>query len=112
MAAAAPATFSTITGCPTSSESFCATGREKLSVGPPGGKGTIHLIGFVGYCAKAFVVHSKRRKRRRVIADPTKTRPASGRAGRNAPSAPGLHARRSILRSNLRRDAPSEAAGF
>src|SRR5512145_2030310 len=45
----APALFSTITGCPSSTERPCATARATPSVPPPGGKGTISLIGWVGH---------------------------------------------------------------
>src|SRR5512144_2148605 len=50
----APALFSTITGCPSSAEIPCATARATPSVPPPGGNGTINLIGWVGHdCAPA-----------------------------------------------------------
>src|SRR5574339_376943 len=45
----APALFSTTTGCPSSVESPCATARATPSVPPPGGNGTINLIGWVGH---------------------------------------------------------------
>jgi hypothetical protein len=48
IAAPAPARFSTTTGCFRVSESFCAAARENVSVGPPGGKGTIQRSGFDG----------------------------------------------------------------
>ena len=52
--APAPGTFSTTTGWPRISESFCATGRENESVGPPGGKGTIQRIGLLGKVAAVW----------------------------------------------------------
>jgi hypothetical protein len=44
----APPRFSTTTCCFSASESFCAMGRAKMSVEPPGGKGTTSLMGFEG----------------------------------------------------------------
>ncbi len=46
-----PGRFSTTTGWPTSSESRCPTTRAEISGAPPGGIGTISLIGRNGYCA-------------------------------------------------------------
>ena len=46
--APAPGMFSTTTGWPSTSPSFCATGRENESVGPPGGNKRTHRIGFDG----------------------------------------------------------------
>src|SRR5690349_534422 len=44
-----PGRFSTTTGCPTSSASLCPTTRAEMSGAPPGGMGTISLIGRDGY---------------------------------------------------------------
>src|SRR2546423_15325381 len=46
-----PGRFSATTGCPRSSESRCPTIRAEISGAPPGGIGTISLIGRAGYCA-------------------------------------------------------------
>src|SRR5688572_21477967 len=48
MVPVAPALFSTTTGWPKVSESFCATVRASVSVAAPGGKGTMIFIGLVG----------------------------------------------------------------
>src|SRR5262249_15154949 len=48
-----PGRFSTTTGCPTSSLSLWPTTRAEMSGAPPGGMGTISLIGRVGYCPQA-----------------------------------------------------------
>src|SRR5215469_10737290 len=65
-----PAWFSTMTGCPSSSESFCPTTRAAMSGAPPGGMGTMSLIGRDG-CADAKPVPSATRhrtnKRKRVL---------------------------------------------
>ena len=47
-----PAWFSTTTGTASSSESFCPTTRAAMSGAPPGGIGTISLIGRDGYWAQ------------------------------------------------------------
>src|SRR2546421_11048724 len=70
IAAPAPAMFSTTTGCPSSSASFAATGRDKESVGPPGGKGTIHFSGLDGYCANTEVETSSNAKKNLRIDPP------------------------------------------
>ena len=44
----APPRFSTTTGCPSASESFCATGRPTTSRAPPGGNEMIIRTGRVG----------------------------------------------------------------
>ena len=44
----APPLFSTITDCFMDSPNICAKGLATISVGPPGGKGTISLIGLLG----------------------------------------------------------------
>jgi hypothetical protein len=44
----APGRLSTTTVCPQRSLSFCATARAVISVPPPGGNGTINLIGRAG----------------------------------------------------------------
>src|SRR5687767_5372624 len=50
----APGLFSTTTGWPQLSLSFCATDRASTSVVPPGGKGTTMVMVLDGYaCAKA-----------------------------------------------------------
>src|SRR5204862_1356062 len=67
IAAPAPAMFSTTTGWPSSSASFAATGRDNESVGPPGGKGTIHFSGLDGYCPNADVATTSRTKRNLCI---------------------------------------------
>ena len=46
----APGRFSTITCCPHCSVSFCPTRRPRMSLGPPGAKGTISFIGLAGNC--------------------------------------------------------------
>ncbi len=46
-----PGRFSTTTGWPTSSESLCPMTRAEISGAPPGGIGTISLIGREGNCA-------------------------------------------------------------
>src|SRR4051812_41951677 len=66
--------FSTTTGCPSSSPSFAATGREKESVGPPGGKGTIHLSGFEGYWAKPELAQSRSRRKASLRIDALRLR--------------------------------------
>src|SRR3954471_11823077 len=66
--------FSTTTGCPSNSPSFAATGREKESVGPPGGKGTIHLSGFEGYWAKPELAKARRRKKANLRIDALRLR--------------------------------------
>ena len=48
MAVSAPGRFSTTTGCPQSSLIFCATTRERMSVGPPAEKGTTSATGRSG----------------------------------------------------------------
>src|SRR5262249_11492653 len=54
MAVSAPGRFSTTTGWPKSSLIFCATIRDRMSVGPPAGNGTTMRIGRVGKsCANA-----------------------------------------------------------
>ena len=45
----APSLFSTTTGWPQRSVSFCAISRAMMSVPPPGAKPTTILTGFVGY---------------------------------------------------------------
>ena len=45
---AAPGTFSTTTGWCKTSVSFCATRRAVMSPAPPGGLGTMILIGLEG----------------------------------------------------------------
>src|SRR5436190_18769086 len=86
--APAPPTFSTTTGWPIRSDSFAASGREKPSVEPPGGKGTIHLIGFDGYWPKHAPLTSSAAKRKNLIADPRKKRPGSDPARRTGCAAP------------------------
>src|SRR6267378_2004294 len=55
----APDRLSTMTGVPKDSESFWVIRRPKTSAGPPAGKGTTSLIGFVGYdCANAPMPHN------------------------------------------------------
>src|SRR2546426_7642317 len=44
----APGLFSTITGCPMLSDSFCPTRRAKRSLPPPAAKPTIKRIGLLG----------------------------------------------------------------
>ena len=44
----APPRLSTMTGCPHASLSFCAIARDRMSVPPPGGNGTMMRIGAVG----------------------------------------------------------------
>src|SRR5438552_14532301 len=46
-----PGRFSTTTGWPAHSESRCPMTRAEISGAPPGGIGTISLIGRNGYCA-------------------------------------------------------------
>src|SRR5439155_27025921 len=46
-----PGRFSTTTGWPRSSESLCPMTRAEISGAPPGGIGTMSLIGRKGYCA-------------------------------------------------------------
>src|SRR5438067_13612211 len=41
------------TSCPNRLDSSCATKRPIVSIGPPGGNGTIILISRVGYCCDA-----------------------------------------------------------
>ena len=48
-----PATFSITTGCFSRSASTAATCRPTASVSPPGGYGTMILIGFSGHAAPA-----------------------------------------------------------
>src|SRR4051794_8788431 len=50
---AAPGLFSTITGWPQRSDSFCAISRAPVSVPPPGGNGTTRVTERVGYGAWA-----------------------------------------------------------
>src|SRR5687767_6086283 len=69
--------FSTTTGWPSSSASFAATGREKESVGPPGGNGTIHLSGLAGYWPKARVEKNRAITAHRLRIDPPELRIAS-----------------------------------
>ena len=45
----APGRLSTTTDCPQRSFSFCPTMRASTSVPPPGAKGAISRIGFIGY---------------------------------------------------------------
>src|SRR3546814_578339 len=45
----APARFEIITGTPRYSPSFLATGREKVSMDPPAGKGTMNVTGLSGH---------------------------------------------------------------
>src|SRR5580765_2874037 len=66
--------FSTTTGCPSSSPSFAATGREKESVGPPGGNGTIHLSGFEGYWAKPELAKARSRRQASLRIDALRLR--------------------------------------
>src|SRR5689334_21326830 len=65
MLPAAPALFSTITGCPHFSESFCPTTRGARSATPPAGKGTMIRTGFVGHasCAGAGAERPTRGRR-------------------------------------------------
>jgi len=46
--ALAPALFSTTTGTPKLSVSFCASARDRMSTPPPGGTGATILIGWFG----------------------------------------------------------------
>src|SRR6266568_3757512 len=46
-----PGRFSTTTAWPTNSASRCPMTRAEISGAPPGGIGTISLIGRKGYCA-------------------------------------------------------------
>jgi hypothetical protein len=43
-----PARFSMMTFCPRPDDICCAMSRPMVSIGPPGGKGRIILIGRVG----------------------------------------------------------------
>src|SRR5918992_5902722 len=54
MLPAAPARFSTTTGWPSGAWARSASKRAKMSVEPPGAKGTIRRRGFDGYCALAL----------------------------------------------------------
>src|SRR5687768_18448586 len=49
MAPAAPARFSTTTGCDHASVIFCASTRAMMSVAPPGGNGTMKRTARDGY---------------------------------------------------------------
>src|SRR6187200_3433138 len=49
----APGLFSITTGCFSSRDSASATGRATVSATPPGGNGTIIVIGLSGYWANA-----------------------------------------------------------
>ena len=51
----APGLFSTTTGCPSATDSFSLIVRARMSVVPPGAKGTMYLIGLLGQvCAYAL----------------------------------------------------------
>jgi len=53
IAVAAPGLLSTTSGCPRRGARVSASSRAMLSVAPPGGNGTINLIGFAGqFCAR------------------------------------------------------------
>src|SRR3954471_12713309 len=54
----APGLFSTMTACPQLSESFWPTARARMSEVPPGGYGTMILIGFVGHACAATTVET------------------------------------------------------
>src|SRR3954470_23605838 len=52
----APGLFSTTTAWPHFSCSFCPTARARMSAVPPGGDGTMNLMGLAGHaCAAASV---------------------------------------------------------
>src|SRR6266513_1206322 len=58
-----PPRLSTMTGWLHFSASFCAIGRARMSLPPPGGKGTVSLTGLVGNaCAPASCVNAAARK--------------------------------------------------
>src|SRR6185503_9167959 len=65
MLPAAPALFSTITGWPHFSESFCPTTRGARSATPPAGNGTMMRTGRVGQgsCANAWTDQPARGRR-------------------------------------------------
>src|SRR5687768_13531888 len=63
MLPAAPARFSTTTGWPSGACSRSAIRRAKMSVEPPGAKGTTRRTGLFGYCACAGTTASATRSR-------------------------------------------------
>src|SRR5260221_5095079 len=66
-----PGRFSTTTAWPTSCEILCPTTRAEISGAPPGGMGTISLIGRVGYWAHEWAeIAAAKAKTTKRLAEP------------------------------------------